>query len=440
MVNLIEGHNFFRQTILILFLSFLFGCEYEAKGQSTEWEAFTEQFEKDYKKLRLPQIQLSFIDNIRLIKTIDSVLVQEELFESLEENLLKFNKNQLSEEHVLEYELMLYEFQLNKERISLEKEWLNSNRDTNISSSKIFDVPNGKEWYIYFLKKWVDIETTPDEIYTLGIREIKKVKSRIKAIQVKSGMDSISFSRHINDSIFFYTKVEAVDNSFLQIKETVSKRLPEMFPFLDKVPEVKIKRGTHKKLAQVPGFYRDNTMYYNYFHNSFNKRQVGWLYIHEAMPGHHYQTKVQASLSRTNIQKLFSYRGVGEGWAAYIEELGSELGAYKNMYDELGKWEWDIIRSVRVTLDIGLNYYGWSDEKALTFWQQHIKGQDDIAHREINRMKRWPAQVITYKYGSDKILQWKFNLQKEEGFNIKEFHRNILKKGLLPYSILKKQL
>lgn len=416
------------------------GCGYKAKGQSTEWETITKKFEENYKKLKLPLIQLSFIDNIKLIKTIDSVLVQEELFKSVEKTLLKFNKNQLSEAHLLEYELMLYECGLNKERIVLEKQWLNSNRDTKISSDRIFDMPNGKNWYAYFLKKWVDIETTPDEIYILGIREIKKVKSRMKAIQIKSGLDSISFSRHINDSIFFYTDIEAVDKGFLKTKETVSKKLPEMFPYLDRVIDVKIKRGTNKELAQVPGFYRDSTMYYNYFDNSFNKRQVGWLYIHEAMPGHHYQLMVQASLTRSYIQKLFRYRGVGEGWAAYIEELGTEIGAYQNIYDELGKWEWDIIRSVRVVLDVGLNYYGWSDEKALKFWQQHIKGQDDIAYREINRMKRWPAQVITYKYGSDKILQWKSNLQKEEGFNIKEFHRNILKNGLLPYSILKKQL
>jgi uncharacterized protein (DUF885 family) len=55
-------------------------------------------------------------------------------------------------------------------------------------------------------------------------------------------------------------------------------------------------------------------------------------------------------------------------------------------------------------------------------------------------MKRWPVQVITYKYGSNKMLQWKSELEKNQDFDLKEFHRNILKNGLLPYSILEKQL
>ncbi len=417
----------------------LFSCQHKVYGQSNEWNEITNTFIKEYKELNLPAIQLSFVDNIKNIQSIASVHAQEAVFSTLENRLQKINKNQLSDHEKLDYDLILYECQLNRDRIAIEKKWLNRKEDS-IPETKIFDVPDGKEWYTYFLKKWVDKETTPEEIYALGIKEIEKVKTKMKAIQVKSGMDSLTFSKHIKDSSFFYTNIDTVQQSFLEIKKKVSKKLPELFPFLDSIPDVEIKLGTNKNLAQVPGFYRDRTFYYNYFNSSFNKRQVGWLYIHEAMPGHHYQIMVELSRPRSEIQKIFSYRGVGEGWAAYIEELGSEIGAYQNIYDELGKWEWDIIRSVRVVLDVGLNYHGWSDQKALEFWQQHIKGQDDIAFREINRMKRWPAQVITYKYGSNKILEWKSELEKNKKFDLKEFHRNILKRGLLPYSILRKQL
>jgi uncharacterized protein (DUF885 family) len=95
---------------------------------------------------------------------------------------------------------------------------------------------------------------------------------------------------------------------------------------------------------------------------------------------------------------------------------------------------------VRVALDVGLNYYDWSDEKAITFWQQYIQGKDDIAKREIARMKRWPCQVITYKYGANKLLNWKARLEKVEGFTLKNFHEKVLQFGPLPYSILEKQL
>ncbi|WP_271782304.1 DUF885 domain-containing protein [Aquimarina algiphila] len=437
--NSLKGDNFSIKIIGLVCTFVLLGCQYKVDGQSSEWNEITNEFIKEYKKLDLPSLQLSFVDNIKNIKSPASVRAQEEIFSVLENTLQKVNKNQLSDREKLDYDLMLYACKLNLHRIDIEKKWLNRGEDS-IPETKIFDVTYGKEWYVYFLKKWVDKETTPEDVYALGIKEIEKVKSRMKAIQVKSGMDSLTFNTYIKDSSFFYTNVDTVQQRFLEIKKKVSKKLPELFPFLDKVPEVKIKLGTNKNLAQVPGFYRDRTFYYNYFNTPFNKRQVGWLYIHEAMPGHHYQIMVELATPRSEIQKIFRYRGVGEGWAAYIEELGSEVGAYQNMYDELGKWEWDIIRSVRVVLDVGLNYYGWSDQKALGFWQQHIQGQDDIAFREINRMKRWPVQVITYKYGANKILEWKSELEKNQNFDLKEFHRNILKNGLLPYSILRKQL
>ena len=195
-------------------------------------------------------------------------------------------------------------------------------------------------------------------------------------------------------------------------------------------------------MAKAPAYYMDSdsTFYYNYFDVPFNKRQISWIYIHEAMPGHHYQLMLEKALPRSDIQKLFEYYGYMEGWGAYVEEIGKEYGAYENIYDELGKWEWDIIRSVRVVLDVGLNYYDWSDEKALEFWQEYIKNKDDIAQREIARMKRWPAQVVTYKYGADKILKWKATAENRQDFSWIAFHESILKNGSIPFSVLEKIL
>jgi uncharacterized protein (DUF885 family) len=116
--------------------------------------------------------------------------------------------------------------------------------------------------------------------------------------------------------------------------------------------------------------------------------------------------------------------------------LGDVLGVYKTTYDEYGKWEWDLIRSVRVSLDVAINYYGWSDEKALEFWKKHIKNQVDIGLREIARMKRWPGQVISYKYGANVFLKMLNGAKKKSSFDYKTFHKKLLKNGDVPLSIL----
>jgi uncharacterized protein (DUF885 family) len=194
-------------------------------------------------------------------------------------------------------------------------------------------------------------------------------------------MDSAQFYRHLNDSSFFITDEFQVQQAFEHTKGIISKNLNNLF-FVHSIPDVSIKEGTDTELAQTPGYYSNNTFYFNYFDKSYNKRQISWLFIHEAIPGHHYESAVSGEVNLSAVQRLFNYPGFSEGWSAYAEELGKELGVYQTVYDELGKWEWDLVRSVRVPLDVGLNYYGWTDEKALAFWKQYIAGQDDIAMRE----------------------------------------------------------
>ncbi len=416
---------------LVLFMS----CRHETNPSSVYFKSVSKEFTEGFKDLNLSPNQLSYVANLQSIKRKDSIVQQELFFKKIEGLLHKINVEELSKNNRLDFELMSYETKMNLLRVTREKEWSDL-KIQDIPNTGLFSLPNGKKLYTYFLKRWIGIEVTPDEMYTFGLNEIERVKSRMKTVQTRTKMDSLTFRKHINNFSFYYEDVTIIQKEFEKIKRIVAQKLPENFPFLNLVSDVKITRGTNKKLAQVPAFYRNETFYYNFFDQPFNKRQISWIYIHEAMPGHHYQITIENSLNRSDIQKMFQYSSYREGWAAYVEEIGYEIGAYRNIYDELGKWEWDIIRSVRVAMDVGINYYGWDDEKALQFWQQHIKEQNTIGLREITRMKRWPCQVITYKYGADKILKWRAKFEKKKSFNLKQFHQIILENGSLPFSIL----
>jgi uncharacterized protein (DUF885 family) len=255
------------------------------------------------------------------------------------------------------------------------------------------------------------------------------------------GMDENKFYAWLNDSSFFENDPVQVQLAFEQTRTAVLQNLHNLFN-VQQVPEVSITRGANEALAQTPGYYDNNVFCYNLFNKPYNKRQYNWLFIHEAVPGHHYQSSIAGVLKLSKVQQLFYYLGFSEGWAAYTEELGKQLGVYKTPYDELGKWEWDIVRSVRVPLDVGINYYGWTDSTALAFWKKNIRGQDDIAMREINRIKRWPAQVVSYKYGAGQIMRMKEKLQQKEGngFDIKTFHDNVLNHGSLPFFMVEKNV
>lgn len=429
----------------IFFTIFLFSVTAIGQNVTTSWNKFTTTFAKDFQRLHLADLQVSYVDNLELIQSERNISKQEMMFLTHKKMLEKFDRSSLNASQQLDYELISYEINLHLERIALERKWLLI-KPKRVPTEGLQSVPMGKKWYVYFLKKWIDAEVTPDELFQFGLSQIDRAKKAMKAIENASGLDSLEYQKYINTPIFFHNNVAAIQYNFENFKKELLPNLVGAFPKVDQLPDVIIAQGKNKNYGQVPAYYNEfeNTFYYNYFDEPFNKRQVAWIYVHEAIPGHHYQIKFENELERSEIKQLFSYNGYREGWAAYVEELGTEFGAYTNKYDELGKWEWDIIRSVRVSMDVGLNYYDWTDEKALQFWQQHIQGQDDIAQREIARMKRWPAQVITYKYGANKILQWKAKLAatlpKGTEFPWLSFHTKILENGALPFSVMDKMI
>lgn len=409
-------------------------------GQPKKFAAFTNEFVKGYTALNIPGLEMSYVDDIKDIKTSDSVNKEIGFFRSVTKEISTFKIDELNLAQQEDYLQIKYECSMNLQRLSLEKEWL-ANKPDSISSKGVYGLPNGKKWYTYLLKCWLTDNVTPGQIYQFGLQEVKTVQEHIEQIRVQTGLSEDAFYRHLNDPEFFTSNPAEVQHKFERAKDTVYNNLNRLF-YKHNIPALTIKRGESRMLAQTPGYYNDNTFFYNLFDKPYNIRQIDWLFIHEAVPGHHYQISLYAAQKHTKVQELFSYPCYAEGWACYTEDFGKDIGLYKTPYTELGKWEWDIVRAVRIPMDIGLNYYGWTDKQALAFWKKNIHNQDDIALREIARVKRWPVQAISYNYGAWRIKLLKHTLQKKQGnkFDIRAFHERVLDSGFLPWFMVERNV
>ncbi len=428
-----------KQMKPLLFLSTFFFSTF-VYAQNQQFAAFASRFVNGYQSLHIPDLELSYQKGLEQIGSAVNVQKQMDFFNQTSAQLTSFKNETLSPAQQADFGLIKYETALNLERLALEQLW-DKDPPAKISADGILTVPGGKAWYAYLLKRWVSDEVTPEQIYQFGLAEVERVKGHIESIRRQTGLSEDEFYRHLNDSSFYISDPKQVLIYFEKTKGIVYSNLHLLFSNTN-IPELKIERGSNQALVQTPGYYDNNTFYYNIFNKPYNKRQINWLFIHEGVPGHHYQTAIVSQTKLSDVQQLFFYPGFAEGWGAYVEELGKGLGVYRTSYDELGKWEWDIVRSVRVPLDVGINYYGWTDGQALDFWKKNIRGQDDIATREIARIRRWPAQVVTYKYGALQIIHWKQQLQKKQGddFNIKDFHDRILNHGWLPVFMVKQNV
>ncbi|MES2319870.1 MAG: DUF885 family protein, partial [Pseudomonadota bacterium] len=202
----------------------------------------------------------------------------------------------------------------------------------------------------------------------------------------------------------------------------------------------------HSRTAAVPadGYYDSGsrTFYFNKNGASYQKRSVDWLLVHESTPGHHFQSHyaAQAPACPATLPPVF-YSAFAEGWGAYVEEFGGELGLYKRPSDQLGAVEWDLVRSIRVVLDVGINAEGWTDKQAHAYCKEQLPMLPQLAEREITRVRNWPVQAITYKYGSAVIRQLRSAEQARLGaaFDIKVFHHAVLRHGSLPMAVLRTQ-
>ncbi len=419
---------------IVLFLLVFYGCQSTDNRAVEATKNLMTNYAAGYDTLAIPALGISYQNNLKGMALPDTLDRQEAFFQSYQKELAKIDATNLPKDLLRDYELLAFEISLQLERIQLERAHQTTYKNRPISEEGIYFVPNGKAWYRYFLKRWLMADVDPEGMIEFGMKEIQSVQRDIQKLQRDLGFrqDTLAFYEHLNEPLFKEKSKRKIQRLFEARQEIVKKNLSVCFKNTE-VSSPNIARGDNPELSQVPAYYRSatTTFYYNISEEPFNKRLVDLLYLHEAIPGHHYQIQIQ-KLYEDSVPVFFQYLPQSvyrEGWAAYVEELGEEMGLYRTLYDLMGKHEWNLVRSVRVVLDVGLNYQGWSDEKALAFWKTNINNQEDIAMREINRMRRWPVQVITYKYGAARILEKRRAAKLKGGFDLKDFHQEILSRG-----------
>lgn len=391
-----------------------------------EMLSLLKEFEKQYDQFAIPGLALDFKVNLQNQLQTEHKQQQKDFFSGILSKLGSIDKTQLSEDLHLDFGILDFEAQLNLERLALLEKSDQYGEINKLES--IYQFTSGPAWYAWFVKKWTGTTMSPEQILDFGKREVERVKHEMSLLDLSIPKPASDFTRDL----------DLIISRLNSKKDHIASQLGRLLPEYPGLPGLSIQRGTNPAMAQAPGYYSNNTFYFNLFDNPFDLADCDWLLIHEGNPGHHFQVNFHNNLPVKPYRNNLRYMGFVEGWAAYTENLGWEMGLYQSPYEALGKWKWDIIRSVRIVLDAGLNYYGWTDQKALDYWQQHIQGQDDIALREIARMKRWPAQVLTYKMGEAAILK---ALKAEKGrlgdtFSYKNFHVRILGSGTIPVALI----
>jgi len=404
--------------------------------------ALAQKFAGESQELGFVELQRGYKENFKTIPPLSVLDRQAKALESYRGALRAIPKVGLSNGGSLLSSHLAFELDTRRQRVVLERRFRESSTETgpDLTSTGLHALPDGQAWYQLYLTVNASSPMTPADVQRLGTAEVARVKRKIARIQKKLGFagDDAGFYGHLNKDAQFLTEPEKIQKRFETIRKRSRRRLSKVAD-PTAIPVLAVRAVEKPDKNTPPGYYSDNTFRYNPYGDRYGKRVMDWLFIHEGIPGHHYQvnTPVRPSLA-PRFSALFWYPGFTEGWAAYAENVGLEAGFYADVYAELGKWEWDLVRSTRLVIDVGIHHRGWSRDEALQFWKENVPNQDSIAEREVDRITRWPGQVLSYKAGEIKIREIRRAEQSRLGrkFDLRDFHKRVLEHGPIPLVVL----
>lgn len=332
-----------------------------------------------------------------------------------------------------------------------EKEYLPKAR----SGSGVGDMPGGKEYYQYCIKFWTTTDLSPDSIYNIGRNEVERIAGEMEKIKETTGFkgDMKAFFAYVNkDKKFFpFTEPKQVIDSFWAIKKQEEPMLKKLFNHTPTTPFT-IRQTEAFRAASASAEYNPASedgsrpgIFYVPIVNAkeYNATGMVTLFLHEAIPGHHYQISLQQeNKNLPKFRRFLWYGAYGEGWALYTESLGKEMGMYENPYQYFGHLSDAMHRAIRLVVDVGMHAKGMTREEAIQYMMAHEAISEPEATKEIERYMAIPGQALSYKMGQLTILaeRKKYEQQLGSKFDIASFHDEVLKYGCVPLSVLKEKL
>ena len=334
----------------------------------------------------------------------------------------------------------------------LSNEYLPKARNT----SGINDLPDGAAYYTYMVKSWTTTNKTPEEIYQTGLSEVKRIRAEMEktkdAVGFKGNLKEFFEALKVDKKLMPYKTPEEIINAFRNIQKTIDPKLKTMFTVVPKT-KFEIRQTEAFRAASGSAEYnqgsadgsRPGIFYIPIVDATKFNITTGMesLFLHEAIPGHHYQVSLQQENDKLPKFRRFCWYGAyGEGWALYCESLGKELGLYTNPYQYMGALGDEMLRAVRLVVDVSLHTGTMTREQAVAYMLENLPYSEEDAVAAIERYMAIPAQALSYKIGALKLreLREKYHTKLGNKFSISNFHDELLKDGCLPLETLEKKM
>jgi uncharacterized protein (DUF885 family) len=313
----------------------------------------------------------------------------------------------------------------------------------------------GAALYAYLVEQQTTTKMTADKIHKLGVAEVTRIKNEMNAVRetVKFKGSLHAFFEHLRTAHAFEPKSpEDIQAGYADIDKRINAAIAQDFSLTPKTKLEVLPVPDYLEQSQAGGYYNpgtpDGSRAGVFFFNKYDlpSRKV-WgmetLFLHEGIPGHHFQISLaQENESLPKFMRFGGNTAYVEGWALYAEWLGRELGMFKDPYQLFGHLNDEQLRALRLVVDTGLHAKGWSRARAVKYMQDNSALSLTETTQEVDRYIVNPGQALGYKIGQLTIRRLREEAQRAMGprFDIRDFHAQVLNSGALPMEILEAKI
>ncbi len=309
----------------------------------------------------------------------------------------------------------------------------------------------GAGLYRRLIQRHTTLPLEPAAIHALGLREVARIQGEMEQVKAQFGFDGTlpAFFNHIRtDQRFHPRTAEELADGYAGVAQAVDAQLPRLF---DRLPRGRLTIApypAYRGRFEAGGSYslgspdgrRPGMFYFNtYDLQSRFLSGVTTLYLHEGIPGHHFQTSLaEQDLTLPDFQRFGDNAAYVEGWALYAETLGYEMGLYSDPLQHWGTLDDEMLRAMRLVIDTGIHAQGWSRSQAVAYMLANSGMGRSDAEAEVDRYIANPGQALSYKIGGLTIQRLRQEAEAALGprFDLKAFHAQILGSGVLPLPVL----
>lgn len=313
----------------------------------------------------------------------------------------------------------------------------------------------GSGIYRRLIERETTLSLSPDAVHRLGLREVARIQREMDAVRRQMGFagtlpEFFDFIR--KDPKFHPGTKEELSAGFAAIGKAVDAEIPKYFLRQPRTPLVIQPYPAYREKYEAGGSYNqgspDGSRPGTFFYNTYDLPSrfltgMTTLYLHEGIPGHHYQiSRAQENATLPDFQRFGGNNAFVEGWALYAETLGYPMGFYKDPMQHWGTLDDEMLRAMRLVVDTGIHTKGWSREKAIDYMLANSGMGRTDATSEVERYIAIPGQALGYKLGAMTIQRLRAKAEKALGakFDIRQFHEQVLDSGALPLPVLEAKI